>query len=209
MDRDRMLHMTADNIEIPDIPEEGRFHGHWPEGRIMSVIVHIDRDTLRDAVHNNIIRDQSFHDAAPASPGFYTQTAQGPMKNASSDRYIHYAPRHFTPDADRTPAMRKRAIRNDHILTGNAFGPARGVITRFDRDTIIAAVNITTGDPYVGTRLRINTVRILRIIRLDDPHPMDVHVLAVDGMDRPGRRIGDRHAGDLHIPAPVKIDHFG
>src|SRR6185312_16757381 len=110
------------------------------------------------------------------------------MENASRDRYVPDSSRHFAPDADRAPAMRKCTIGNDHILAGNTFRPARGVITRLDCNTIIAAVDKTVGDPYVCAGFRIDPIRIRRIIRLNDLHGMDIYVPAVDRVDGPGRR---------------------
>ena len=82
--------------------------------------------------------------------------------------------------------------------------PAHIIFSALDGDAVIPDGNLGPDEKDIGAALRIETVRVRRIVRIGDPDIHHAQTFAVIGMDCPARGIADLDALDPDIFAAVQ-----
>ncbi len=84
------------------------------------------------------------------------------------------------------PAL-QGAIGDRNVTAGGEAVRALMFRTRLDRDAVIANADVTVRDTHEATRIGVDPIGVGRIGRVDDRHAAHIHVLTMNGIDRPAR----------------------
>ena len=97
------------------------------------------------------------------------------------------------------------AISDGYILTGYSQPAPLRIATGLDRYAIISHRNVAVADMYIPAGLRIDAVRIGRGYIMNG-HSLHLHVFTELGIHRPERRVDDLHPLYLHVLATNRLD---
>src|SRR5690606_26581326 len=115
--------------------------------------------------------------------------------------------RYLAADHHAAVAVFHDAIADDDVLAGSIHPSAVVVPARFDRDAVVAGIEITIFDQDIPRRFRIAAIAVGSVA--DHLHAPDGHVLAKYRVHDPHRRVPDGHILDQHIPRVIGLNKVG
>src|SRR5215472_896129 len=123
---------------------------------------------------------------------------------------ISHAPGDLAADGHTPVSILHMAALDHDVLAGHGDAPAVGISAGFDRDAIVAGVEVAVLDQHVGAGLRIAAIRVGSSIVLGagggDRHLAHCDIRAQHWMNLPHRRVFQRHALDQQILATIGLN---
>ena len=142
--------------------------------------------------------------AAAAAAGLDAHAGVGAVGDEVLRQHVAHAAGHFRADHDRAVALEEGDVADDDVLRRPADAPAVAVAAALERDAVVAGVERAFLDQHAVARIGVEAVGV-RAGALDgDAAGGDVG--AVDGVQRPEGRVGERDAFEQDALAVDRLE---
>ena len=109
-------------------------------------------------------------------------------------------------DLDRGTGRGQRAVGDDDVLGGAVLVVA---CCGLEADAVICTLDMAANDPHIGGVIRIDTVGVGAVQRVQHPDVGDQHIVASGRVQRPERRVLQCHVMERDVVAVLHIHHGG
>ena len=138
-----------------------------------------------DTIHDHIVNDKIIEDRpfSAAAPCLDADAAVRPVENALADADIFNAGSRLAAQRDTSMTAHQVAVPDLDPGRPPEMIPAHIIFSALDGDAVIPDGNLGPDEKDIGAALRIETVRVRRIVRIEDPDIHHAQTVAVIRMD--------------------------